>query len=208
MAPDLAILKLCRHVAIFCMTATENRHHRHIKGDITMSETAATDRSARKISHSRTAGRTRPAVELILVGGLVAIALDYLLGWGLFRPSSDYPSVTPLRPNRTAQPRSPNQAIGSGPAPSATPQNSHSQTTAPAANPDRSGTHRVICSAGTQGLNFRPSAGFSTPMFAIPCGMVVTVNGNSVTRQNETWSPVVYADRQGWVATKLLQPLR
>jgi hypothetical protein len=70
------------------------------------------------------------------------------------------------------------------------------------------GTHRVLCEAGDAGLNFRPAAGFSTPLFVVPCGAIVTVTGAPVNAQNETWSPVTYASRNGWSASKLLQAIR
>ncbi|MBE9030229.1 hypothetical protein IQ266_10855 [filamentous cyanobacterium LEGE 11480] len=147
---------------------------------------------------------TVPAVELLLIGGFAVMVLNYLMGWGLF--GSDR---TTSRPAIVIQPQRPSQPTTQSPVspPAATPQTS--PATAPQVSTgDAAGTHRVLCSSGNQGLNFRPSAGFSTPLFAIPCGKLVTVTGNPVTVQNETWSPITYANRQGWSATKLLQPRR
>jgi hypothetical protein len=70
------------------------------------------------------------------------------------------------------------------------------------------GTHQVLCAPGYAGLNLRPQAGFSTPLLVMPCGAIVTVTGAPVTIQNETWSPVFYANQNGWAATKLLRSIR
>jgi hypothetical protein len=78
----------------------------------------------------------------------------------------------------------------------------------PASPVPMAGTHQVLCAPGYGGLNLRPQAGFSLPLFVMPCGAIVTVTGAPVTTQNETWSPVFYGNQNGWAATKLLQSIR
>jgi hypothetical protein len=143
-----------------------------------------------------------PSVELLLISGFGVILFNYIFGWGMF--SGNGRAVASQQMALSANSKVPPTApvVRSGTVES-------NVTANQIANPVAvGGTHRALCSTSDQGLNFRPSAGFSTPLFAIPCGGIVTVIGNPVDVQNETWSPVTYAGRNGWSATKLLQPLR
>jgi hypothetical protein len=153
-----------------------------------------------------------PSVEILLISGFGLILLNYILGWGLFSRDVAVSRNAVVKPAATAQ----SSESSSGPIV----QSSTVDTTVvnpavvnpavvnPAQTAVVSGTHRALCATSDQGLNFRPAAGFSTPLFAIPCGGIMTVTGNAVNVENETWSPVNYAGRNGWAATKLLQPLR
>jgi hypothetical protein len=148
-----------------------------------------------------------PSVELLLISGFGLILLNYIFGWSLFSRDVAVSRNAVAKPVATT-PVAPTQAPSTGPIVQS------STVDAAAVNPAAvnpavvSGTHRAVCATSDQGLNFRPSAGFSTPLFAIPCGGIVAVTGNAVNVENETWSPVNYAGRNGWAATKLLQPLR
>ncbi len=140
-----------------------------------------------------------PSVEILLISGFGVILFNYIFGWGMFSGNgravasqNALPAQSKAAPPAAAAPIVQSGTIAATPVP---------------ANPVN-GTHRALCSTSDQGLNFRPSAGFSTPLFAVPCGGVVTVTGNPVNVENETWSPVSYAGRNGWSATKLLQPLQ
>jgi hypothetical protein len=148
-----------------------------------------------------------PSVELLLIGGFGVILLNCVFGWDLLSSGgSAVATQNPAAAAAKAKLAADTQATTGGPiVQSGTIQSSTVPATAVAGV---SGTHRVLCSISDQGLNFRPSAGFSTPLFAIPCGAIVNVTGAAVNVQNETWSPVNYAGRTGWAATKLLQPLR
>lgn len=145
-----------------------------------------------------------PSVEILLISGFGVILFNYIFGWGMFSgngravASQNAIAVQP----QAAPPAATAPVVQSG---TITPTVA---TTQVANTVVVNGTHRALCSTSDQGLNFRPSAGFSTPLFAIPCGGIVTVTGNAVNVENETWSPVSYAGRNGWSATKLLQPLR
>jgi hypothetical protein len=168
-----------------------------------------------------------PSVEVLLISGFGVILLNYALGWGLFgRDQSAIASQQRLKAmdrqavnNQIATNQiATNSTRSTGPVVQASETEISSGQAAAnqaAANPTvtnqtmgLAGTHRVICNSGNQGLNFRPTAGFSTPLFAIPCGTIVAVTGNAINVQNETWSPVNYGGRSGWSASKLLQPLR
>jgi hypothetical protein len=143
-----------------------------------------------------------PSVEILLIGGFGVILLNTLLG----RPLLTSNNSTAASQNALAtKPKAANPTapvVQSGTVAATVAPN-------PIANPVAvNGTHRALCATSDQGLNFRPSAGFSTPLFAVPCGGIVTVTGNPVNVENETWSPVNYAGRNGWSATKLLQPLQ
>ncbi len=139
-----------------------------------------------------------PSVEILLISGFGVILCNYLFGLGMF--SGDRRTVVSqnaITAKPTATPAATAPVVQSG------------TVANPVASPVvMNGTHRALCSTSDQGLNFRPSAGFSTPLFAVPCGGIVTVTGNPVNVENETWSPVTYAGRNGWSATKLLQPLQ
>jgi hypothetical protein len=140
-----------------------------------------------------------PSVEILLISGFGVLLCNYLFGLRMLSGDS-----------RTTATQN---AIATKPTttPATTPPVVQSGTIAPAqvVNPVAvNGTHRALCATSDQGLNFRPSAGFSTPLFAVPCSGIVTVTGNPVNVENETWSPVSYAGRNGWSATKLLQPLQ
>ncbi len=146
-----------------------------------------------------------PSVELLLISGFGVILCNYIFSLGMFsgnRRAVASQNAIAANPAATTAPAATAPVVQSGtiaPTPVA--------PTSVAANPVN-GTHRALCSTSDQGLNFRPSAGFSTPLFAVPCGGIVTVTGNPVNVENETWSPVSYAGRNGWSATKLLQPLQ
>jgi hypothetical protein len=144
-----------------------------------------------------------PSVEILLIGGFGVILLNYLLGGQMLvgnnrtAASQNALATKSKAANPTTAPVVQSGTVAATVAPN------------PVANPVAvNGTHRALCATSDQGLNFRPSAGFSTPLFAVPCGGIVTVTGNPVNVENETWSPVSYAGRNGWSATKLLQPLR
>jgi hypothetical protein len=147
--------------------------------------------------------RAVPALEILLVGGFVIMMLNATFNWGLFKSYDDRVKTNATAPKPAAP--APQTAAQPNPAPPAAVQ--PTQTTVQLAQ-TTTGTHRARCRAGDQGLNFRPQAGFSTPLFAIPCGAIVTVNGNAVDVQNETWSPVIYANRSGWAATRFLEVIR
>ncbi|MFM2432167.1 MAG: hypothetical protein RLZZ511_3381 [Cyanobacteriota bacterium] len=151
-----------------------------------------------------------PSVEVLLISGFGVILLNYTLGWGLF--SRDQQAVASQTQLQAASQQTTNNPAGRSTGPivqaSETDVATDSAFVTEARQSPLTGTHRVICNRGDQGLNFRPSAGFSTPSFAIPCGAIVAVTGNAVTVQNETWSPVSYGGRSGWSASKLLQPLQ
>jgi hypothetical protein len=144
-----------------------------------------------------------PSVEILLISGFGVILCNYIFSLGMFsgnRRAGVSQNAIVAKP--TVAPAATAPVVQSGTVQSGT------VTTTQVVNPVVvNGTHRALCSTSDQGLNFRPSAGFSTPLFAIPCGGVVTVTGNPVNVENETWSPVSYAGRNGWSATKLLQPL-
>jgi hypothetical protein len=144
-----------------------------------------------------------PTVELLLISGFAVILLNYVLGWNLFSRDAKV-ATQPVTTTAPANAKLATTVPSTGPI-----VQSGTIATSTAVTPAVvNGTHRVICSTTDQGLNFRPTAGFSTPLFAIPCGAIVNVTGNPVNVQNETWSPVNYGGRNGWSATKLLQPLR
>jgi hypothetical protein len=145
-----------------------------------------------------------PAVELLLISGFAVILLNEVLGLNLFARNA---KVAP-QPATTAQANAKLAANALVPSTGPIVQSGTIATSPAVTQTVVSGTHRVICSTSDQGLNFRPTAGFSTPLFAIPCGAIVNVTGGAVNVQNETWSPVNYGGRNGWSATKLLQPLR
>jgi hypothetical protein len=140
-----------------------------------------------------------PSVELLLISGFGVILCNYFFGLGMFSGNNRaVASQNAIAAKSKAAPAVTAPVVQSG-----------TVTTTQVVNPVAVvGTHRALCSTSDQGLNFRPSAGFSTPLFAIPCGGTVTVTGNPVNVENETWSPVSYAGRNGWSAAKLLQPLR
>jgi hypothetical protein len=146
-----------------------------------------------------------PSVELLLISGFAVILLNEVLGWNLFSRDA---KVATQSTATTAQANA--KLTANALVPSTGPiVQSGTIATSPAVNQTVvSGTHRALCSTTDQGLNFRPTAGFSTPLFAIPCGAIVNVTGSAVNVQNEAWSPVNYGGRNGWSATKLLQPLR
>jgi hypothetical protein len=143
-------------------------------------------------SKSSNASSQAPFLAILLFGGLMIMLLSSLLRWKLADKETNPPVATNITVNEL--------------------------TTQPAANPPvaqpapaeavAAGTHRVLCEAGDAGLNFRPQAGFSAPLFVVPCGAIVTVTGAPIDVQSETWSPVSYANRNGWSASKLLQPIR
>jgi hypothetical protein len=140
-----------------------------------------------------------PSVEILLIGGFGVILLDLIFGLGILSGNRrTIVSQNAIAAKPTATPAATAPVVQSG---TVTP-------TQVANTVVVNGTHRALCSTSDQGLNFRPSAGFSTPLFAVPCGGIVTVTGNPVNVENETWSPVTYAGRNGWSATKLLQPLQ
>jgi hypothetical protein len=142
-----------------------------------------------------------PSVEILLISGFGVILCNYLFGLGMFsgdRRTIVSQNAIAAKPAATIVPTATAPVVQSG-----------TVATTQVVNPVVvNGTHRALCSTSDQGLNFRPSAGFSTPLFAVPCGGIVTVTGNPVNVENETWSPVSYAGRNGWSATKLLQPLQ
>jgi hypothetical protein len=147
-----------------------------------------------------------PSVEILLISGFGLILLNYILGWGLFSRDVAVSRNAVVKPAATAQVAQSSES--SGPIVQSSTVNATPTVQSTTAATVVSGTHRALCATSDQGLNFRPSAGFSTPLFAIPCGGMVVVTGNAVNVENETWSPVNYAGRNGWAATKLLQPLR
>jgi hypothetical protein len=144
-----------------------------------------------------------PSVEILLIGGFGVVLLNTLLGQPLLtsnKPTAASQNALAAKSKVAATPTAP--VVQSGTVAATVAPN-------PVANPVAvNGTHRALCATSDQGLNFRPAAGFSTPLFAVPCGGIVTVTGNPVNVENETWSPVSYAGRNGWSATKLLQPLQ
>ncbi len=141
-----------------------------------------------------------PSVELLLISGFGVILCNYIFSLEMFsgnKPTVASQNAIAAKPPATIAPAATAPVIQSG-----------TITTTPVAANPVNGTHRALCSTSDQGLNFRPAAGFSTPLFAVPCGGIITVTGNPVNVENETWSPVSYAGRNGWSATKLLQPLQ
>jgi hypothetical protein len=146
-----------------------------------------------------------PSVEILLISGFGVILVNYLLGGQMLAGNNRTAASqnTLATKAKATTPATTAPVVQSGTV--ATTQQVVSQNPNPVAV---NGTHRALCATSDQGLNFRPAAGFSTPLFAVPCGGIVTVTGNPVNVENETWSPVTYAGRNGWSATKLLQPLR
>jgi hypothetical protein len=132
-------------------------------------------------------------MELALLGGLILLVLVSVLRWR-----------SPIDPNSTSNEGTRNSLISSNP-----------QTDSPVAQPVvaqpaqavATGTHKVLCEAGRQGLNLRPTAGLSAPSAILPCGGVLTVTGNPVTADGLLWSPVRYGQSSGWVASYLIRRL-
>jgi hypothetical protein len=151
-----------------------------------------------------------PLLEMLLFGGLIIMLLTSALRWNMADKES-----RSTRTQTTAN-LGANQLVANPPSsqsqaqPQTQPQTQpQAQVQAPTPTQVQvGGTHRVLCATGDAGLNFRSQAGFSQPLFVVPCGSIVTVTGSPVAVQNETWSPVTYANRSGWSATKLLQPIR
>ncbi len=143
-------------------------------------------------SKSSNSSSPAPVLEILLFGGLIIMLLTALLRWKLADKEINPPVATNITANElTTQPAADPPVVQSTPAEAVAP-----------------GTHRVLCEAGDVGLNFRPQAGFSAPLFVVPCGAIVTVTGAPIEVQSESWSPVTYANRNGWSANKLLQPIR
>ena len=68
-------------------------------------------------------------------------------------------------------------------------------------------THQAICQTGNDSLNIRPTASFSKPIAAVPCGDGVAINGAPVWKDGESWSPVVYRNVRGWSVSRLLRKI-
>jgi hypothetical protein len=134
-------------------------------------------------------------MELALLGGLILLVLVSVLRWRTpvdLGSTSNEATRNLLNPS-TAKPASaPQQTITTQP------------NTVTAKVP---GTHRILCEAGRQGLNLRPTAGLSAPTAILPCGGILTVTGSPVTADGLLWSPVRYGNDTGWVASYLVRRL-
>jgi hypothetical protein len=133
-------------------------------------------------------------MELALLGGLILLVLVSVLRWR-----------SPIDPNSTSNEGTRNSLISS------TPETNDPPVAQPVvAQPAKAvvtGTHKVLCETGNQGLNLRPTAGLSSPIAILPCGGVLTVTGNPVTVDGLLWSPVNYGQSSGWVASYLIRRL-
>jgi hypothetical protein len=148
----------------------------------------------------RSSNSSPPLIELALLGGLIVLVLISVLRWR-----------SPIDPNSTSNEATRNAMSSSSTEPNAAPEanSDPSVAQAPAAQSTSTvtGTHKVLCEAGNQGLNLRPTAGRSAPTAILPCGGVLTVIGNPVTADGLLWSPVTYGQSSGWVASYLIRRL-
>jgi hypothetical protein len=136
-------------------------------------------------------------MELALLGGLIVLVLISVLRWR-----------SPIDPNSTSNEGTRNELTASTQATNDTTQPLAENQTAVAQPANTvTGTHKVLCEAGRQGLNLRPTAGLSAPTAILPCGGVLTVTGNPVTADGLLWSPITYGQSSGWVASYLIRRL-
>jgi hypothetical protein len=143
----------------------------------------------------RSSDSAPPLMQLALLGGLILLVLVSVLRWR-----------TPIDPNSKSNEATRNTLLASSPETVEVP----SDTQPAMAQPTKvvtTGTHKVLCEAGRQGLNLRPTAGLSAPSAILPCGGVLTVTGNPVTADGLLWSPVRYGQSSGWVASYLIRRL-
>jgi hypothetical protein len=144
----------------------------------------------------RSSNSSPPLMELALLGGLIVLVLVSVLRWR-----------SPIDPNSTSNEGTRNELTAASQAPDDTAQPlAETPTVAQPAN-TVTGTHKVLCETGNQGLNLRPTAGLSAPTAILPCGGVLTVTGNPVTADGLLWSPVTYGQSSGWVASYLVRRL-
>jgi hypothetical protein len=146
----------------------------------------------------RSSNSSPPLMELALLGGLILLVLTSVLRWR-----------SPIDPNSKSNEATRNSLISSTSETNDTVP-SVAQTTVvtqPAAARAAAGTHKVLCEAGRQGLNLRPTAGLSAPTAILPCGGLLTVTGNPVTADGLLWSPIAYGQSRGWVASYLIRRL-
>jgi hypothetical protein len=134
-------------------------------------------------------------MELALLGGLILLVLVSVLRWR-----------SPIDPNSKSNEGTRNTLISSTPETVNVPPETQPTVVAQPAV-ITTGTHKVLCEAGNQGLNLRPTAGLSSPIAILPCGGVLTVTGNPVTANGLLWSPVNYGQSSGWVASYLIRRL-
>ncbi len=134
-------------------------------------------------------------MELALLGGLIVLVLVSVLRWR-----------SPIDPNSTSNEGTRN-ALVSTPETNDPGQSVNETPTVTQPANTVTGTHKVLCEAGNQGLNLRPTAGRSSPIAILPCGGVLTVTGNPVAADGLLWSPVNYGQSSGWVASYLIRRL-